>query len=386
MIKIKRFCLYILLITILITFTGCWNYREINNLSLAAGFAVDKDIKENKYILTTEILVPKQKNSAAIQSSAFIQAKSDTIFKAMRNTIRSNGKMIYWSHCKVLIISEKVAKEGVVQVLDIVDRNPELRPDISFLVASEQNAEKIFTASKEKDNVTAYKFRDAMENQPKAPSYTGGDAWDFINDLMKEGIEPTASLINIVYKDGKAEFQIGGIAVFKRDKMVGKLTEKEAEAFLYIINKAKDGVIALDKKSSNLPENLSLEILKNQCKMRPGYSNGKLVMNLDINLDVGITEIEGPEDVIKPDKRKQVEKATAEYLKKDILNVIAKAQQEYDSDIFGFGKSIRNNLPSAWNKVKANWDDEFKTLSTEVNIKVNVVKTSLTSEPIKPGD
>jgi len=384
--KIKRFCFLILIITFTITSTGCWNYREINNLNIAAGIGLDKDPKENKYILSTEILVPKAKNTAVVEKSRDVKSKGDTIFKAMRNTISGNGKMIYWSHCKVMVVSEGIAKEGLIQVLDVVDRNPEMRPDISLLIADGQPPEKIFKEGKSIDDVTSYKFRDAVDNQDKLPDYTKADTWDFIDQLMKEGVEPVASLIRIVYKENRMDFKIGGLAVFKRDKMVGKLNENETESFLFVINEAKDAVIALDKKASGLPVNLSFEVVKSKCKMVPSYTSEKLAMGINLDMDVSMTEVEGSADVIKPDKRKQVEKILEEYMKKRIVNVIGKVQHEYNSDIFGFGKTYRNNMPSVWKSVKGNWNEEFKNVATEVTVKVNITKTVLTSESIKPGE
>lgn len=383
---VKRCCFFVLIIAFAITSSGCWNYREINNLNLAAGIGLDKDIKDKKFKLATEILVPKQKNSGTTERSRIVESKGDTIFKAMRNTISGNGKMIYWSHCKVMVVSEGIAKEGLIQVLDVVDRNPEMRPDISLLIADGQPPDKILKQAKGIDDVTSYKFRDAMDNQSKLPNYTKGDTWDFIDDLMKEGIEPVASLIKIVYKENKIDFQIGGVAVFKSDKMVGKLNENETETFLFIVNETKNGVIALDKKSSGLPVNLSFEILKSKCKMTPSYVSGKLAMGIDLQMDVSMTEVEGTADVIKAEQRKKVEKILEEYIKKRIVNVLGKIQQEYDSDILGFGKTIRNNIPEVWKSVKGNWDEQFRNLSTEVTVKVNITKTVLTSESIKPGE
>jgi len=158
------------------------------------------------------------------------------------------------------------------------------------------------------------------------------------------------------------------------------------QRLFYSLFEAKNGVIALDKKFSGIPVNLSLEVLKSKCKMTPSYVAGKLAMGIDLQMDVAITEIEGTADVIKVEQRKKVEKALEEYMKKRIVNVLGKVQQEYDSDIFGFGKTIRNNMPAVWKSIKGNWDEQFKNLSTEVTVKVNITKTVLTSESIKPGE
>ena len=35
---------------------GCWNYKEIDNLAIVAGMAIDKDIKTSNYIVTAKII------------------------------------------------------------------------------------------------------------------------------------------------------------------------------------------------------------------------------------------------------------------------------------------------------------------------------------------
>lgn len=45
-------------------------------------------------------------------------------------------------------------------------------------------------------------------------------------------------------------------------------------------------------------------------------------------------------------------------------------QEEYQSDIFGFGEAIHRSNPEEWNKIKENWDEEFSDLT--VNVKVDM--------------
>ena len=48
---------------------------------------------------------------------------------------------------------------------------------------------------------------------------------------------------------------------------------------------------------------------------------------------------------------------------------IKKVQEDYQSDIFGFGEVIHRANPKAWKQLESNWDQEFSTL--EVSVKVD---------------
>ena len=74
---------------------GCWNYREIDNLAIVAGIAIDKDMVTNKYILTTEVITTQSQGVSSIISSELYSSEGDSVFGAVRNTIEKTGLRLF---------------------------------------------------------------------------------------------------------------------------------------------------------------------------------------------------------------------------------------------------------------------------------------------------
>ena len=122
---------------------GCWNYREIDTLAIVAGIAIDKDIITKKYIVTTEIITTQMQGVSSIIGSELFTSEGDSIFGAMRNTIEKTGLRLFWSDAKVVIISESIAREGIIPVIDWINRSSDVRPDIWLLISKGNSASEI---------------------------------------------------------------------------------------------------------------------------------------------------------------------------------------------------------------------------------------------------
>lgn len=69
-------------------------------------------------------------------------------------------------------------------------------------------------------------------------------------------------------------------------------------------------------------------------------------------------------------------------IKEDIENTIRKVQEEYKSDIFGFGEAIHRSNPEMWNLLKKDWDDrEFPDLKVHTEVDVKIRRLGTTTQP-----
>lgn len=89
---IKISILFIYIISNVFLSTGCWNYREVEQLGLAAGVAIDKDDDNNSYIVTAELINTEPSNGSTKVSSQLFSSRGKTIFDAVRNLILVTGK------------------------------------------------------------------------------------------------------------------------------------------------------------------------------------------------------------------------------------------------------------------------------------------------------
>lgn len=140
--------LLILSILFMTFMNGCWNYREIETLALVAGAAMDKGTNNN-YHLTLEVLNESGSvgggggNGGQGVTSTLIESDGKTIFDAVRNAVRISDKKLYWGSCKVMIISQELAREGIAPLLDFLIRDSEPRLTIDLFVSKEATAKDI---------------------------------------------------------------------------------------------------------------------------------------------------------------------------------------------------------------------------------------------------
>lgn len=383
---LKKILLIVLVSINTIILSACWNYREIDKFVILAGGAIDKDKDTNKYILTLELVEPIGKERGL--KSKIIQTKGDSIFNALRKGIEVNGKKVYWAHNKIIIISEEVAKHDLISVIDVVLRDAEIRGDSKILVSKDNTASEIlYKTNKIGDEIVSHKINDALENQKSISYYPNINFGEFTKQLLTKRSSPIAACINMEYEEGIPMFSVGGSSVFKKGKLVGYLNRVETRSVLFIKDKVKGGFLVVESEVDGKKYSNTLEIFGSETKIKPEYKDNKLIMNINVEVDTGIIELSGEKDFIEEKGREILQKDAEEYVKKDIKKVIDKAQTDFQSDIFGFSGIIMKEMPKEWKKkIEPNWEDEFKELDTNIQVKINIRNSALLSKPIKVGE
>ena len=141
---------------------GCWNYREVDTLAIVAGMAIDKDMVTNKYIITTEIITTQAQGVSSIISSELFSSEGDSIFDAVRDLIAKTGLRLFWSDAKVVIVSDSIAKEGIIPAIDWTNRSNFVRPDMWLLVSNGNTAAEILKTKVKLNEVTSFHLDDKI--------------------------------------------------------------------------------------------------------------------------------------------------------------------------------------------------------------------------------
>jgi spore germination protein KC len=133
---------------------------------------------------------------------------------------------------------------------------------------------------------------------------------------------------------------------------------------------------------------VTLEILPEttKTKIKPVYSDGKLSMELDVSITVAIAEIGGSENYISEPGLSKLKKDAEKSLENNIKRVVKKVQNDYDSDIFGFGSIIKDDMPDVWREIENDWEEIYKDLDISVNSDIEIINSALLLKPIKIGD
>ncbi|EMS69535.1 Ger(x)C family spore germination protein [Ruminiclostridium cellobioparum] len=385
---IKRLLGSLLAITVLSIFcTGCWDYMEINQMSIVSGAAVDKT-PDGKYKLSIEIIDLKGGGRDAPVHSKKLESYGDSIFDAIRNSIKISAQKLYWGHAEIIIISKDVAKEGILPIIDFLSRDAEPRLSIDILVSNEDTAEKLLDSQSISTEIRTYEINKMLDEQKKLSKSPKVEVYQFINALGNEGISAVIPVVGLTQNAGEATSQLIGTAVFKQDKLQYMFNGDDTKYYLFVMDKIKGGLLVVNKtQNNNNAGNFTLDIDSNKTYVKPVYSKGKLSFEISIKTKTTLGEID--DNKIKFTSQSEIEKLekqTQAELKKNVERVIKAVQSEYDIDIFGFGLKVKQDMPELWKKIKPDWDDFFKNVQVEANAEVRIKHAGLLSNPIMMGD
>lgn len=378
-IKISSLILILLLSSI--TLTGCWNYREVDKMSIVVGVAVDKGEKE-KYKVTASI-IQITGGPTSTSTSKIISFEGNTIFDAVRNGVAISGERLYWAHTKVIIISKEIARKGVVSIMDWYNRDSETRFDVDILISKEDSAAKIFSGKGTADPIRSFVLDDMITNQGSYSKAPATDMVKFYNDLNGEGMSATVPTVFLKKSYRDKVPSIMGTAVFKMDKLKGYLNGEESKSFLFIKDEIKGGLITTVMKDKEKKTPVTLEIFKSKTKVTPIIKGNDVKMSIKIETETAIDEIDGHGNFIEDKGRKKLERQASEELKTQIKELIKKVQNKFDSDIFGFGAKINQQDPKLWKKTGSDWDKKFKTLEVNVEANVHIENSAMLSKIMK---
>ncbi len=368
----KRGVVFLLLIlSIILLTTGCWNRKELNQLAIVAAVGVDKG-DDQKIQLTIQIIKPgtlKEGGSGTEKPVWIIKSSGNTVFEAVRNFVAKSGRKLFWPHTMVIVIGDKIAKEGILPVIDWFLRDPEMRLR-TFVLVTQGEASEIINGDSGLEKIPASHLERMIKDSDILSESVATNLMDVTNMILSQ---PSHSVIGSVdkTKSGQGEeeeLSLRGAGVFRKDKLLGWLNPLETRGYLWIKGKVKSGVIIVP--SPEHPDQLiSLEIIKSKSKIIPRLENGTLKYTIEVDVTSNLGEQMGTEDLINPEMFTVLEDEQRQAVEKEIVTLIQKAQEDYKLDILGLGEATLRELPQEWNKVKDQWEEKFP--QAEIEVKVN---------------
>ncbi|WP_307606884.1 Ger(x)C family spore germination protein [Paenibacillus sp. V4I9] len=389
--------LYVTFVTLvcMVLITGCWNRRELNDLAVTVAIGVDKNGKQimiSNQILNAGAISGKEGGSSSVAPVTLFQEKGDGFQEVARRMTTRSTRKIYVGQMQILIFGEKFAREGVGRVLDHISRDHEYRKDFYVIIARGAEAQDILKVFTPLEKTPATKMNASLEVSSKAWGATAAvKIDDFTSNIISKGKEAVLTGItlngdpqvgndkgNVEKIFSPARIKYFGIAVFKKDKLLGWLNEEESMGFNYTQGEVKSTAVLLT--CPNEENHMTVELMRTKNKTQVVMKNGKPIISLKIKAEGAVTDAQCPMDLTKPSSILQMEQLTQNKIKASILAAIKTVQTQYKSDIFGFGEEVERNFPEYWEKAKDNWDERMSSLQVDVQIEVKIKQMFKTSK------
>ena len=297
--------------------TGC-TYKELNTLGIAESIAITKE--NDNYIVYVEVIDTNNvKENDSIKKETYI-SEGFTIGEALRKTITKTSKRLYIKHLSVLIIDEKLALEGISDIMDFFFRNSESRGEFYTLV-SKVDIDELY-----KDNtINIYDMIKTNKN------YLNNVLDITFIDVLSKYVNPNIdiALPALDIEDGVI---LKDTAIFRDDKLVGYITNEDTLFLKMILNDVTDTII----KNSN--STITIEL--NKCDTSISVTD---TIDININLEGSIKEINESINLSNPDNIRMIEQDFENDLNKRITDMIDNVLTNYNSDIFGFKDILYKN-------------------------------------------
>lgn len=382
----RRSLLLCIVILLQIFITGCWSRRELNDLAITVGLGIDKI--GDQYQVSAQVVLPSQiagsKGGSPQSPVNLYKATGSTVYEAVRKITTLSPRKIYIAHLRILVLGEDLAKEGISPVLDLLSRDTEVRNDFFIVVSKNSKASDALKILTSLEKIPAMRLYSSLETSEKqwAPTSTV-TLGTLTTELVTKGKNPilTGVIIdgnvdvgetqqNVETVDSPTELKYSGLAVFKEDKLIGWLNQEESKVYNYLTNKVKSTVFYIKCPEGN---KVSLDVFEAHSKIKGSMKNGKPEISIEQHIESDLGEVQCRNlDLTNPKTITQLEQIANQKVVHLFETTIKKVQQQYKSDIFGFGEVIHRSDPQAWKKLKDNWDQTFVNLPVRVKTVIKI--------------
>ena len=353
----------ILIILIILLLSGCYNYKELNKLAIVSSISIDK--KDDKYLVGAQVMNIKTKDESESSKVIVYEETGKTIEEALRKMSNKSNKMLYGGHLSKLVISEEVAKDGIIDIIDLFQRLPEIKDEFTITISkgiSASNVIKIMTSS---ESIPADYVKKTIENANVEGALTYNSKLDeFVSYYLKDYIDPVISVIEVKnynekgtsldnnkYTDSKTKIVLDNIGITYKGKLEKFLDKNETIGYNFLNDSVNKTVIPI--KCS------SISLLNSKTKYKVKKEN-KYKIYITINSNGSINEY-NCNNKLNENTIKNLEKKTEKEIRK-YVNSVLRVSNNSKSEFLGLKRKIYLNYPV--------YDNEEYDL--KINIKVNL--------------
>lgn len=400
---LKRIFIILILVTLFASFS--YSYKALNINALAFVVSLGIDVSETKDIkVTFQFVNPPSTNEGSNSETKIFQDTVDTnsIPNAINIMNSYLAKKIDLSHCRNIVFSEEIAKEGISEYIYTLINNVQVRPT-SNLVVTTCSANEYIKNSIPSLETSITRFYDLF---PSSGLYTGYVAdstiGNFYNSLVCNNCDPYAILGSVSSSsltneasNNSTDFSIKsgessisglrtteniGIAAFKHDKLVGELNAIETVCFNILQNKLNSFLVSVPNPTDST-SNIDLMLTpKKPTKIKVDIINDSPYVKVDCNFSAKICSIDENSNYLSSEVIESISNSCSQYLEDALLKYLYKTSLDFKSDISDIGQYSLSNFATNSGFKCFNWAASFVNSGFDVNIKTNIDSGFLLNE------
>lgn len=391
---IKLFII-VLILVLLVAFSSSYRALNIDNLAFAVALGIDTSETKGLKVTFQFVNPPSTSEGSNQEANIFEDTVEATSIPNAINIMNSYlARKIDLSHCRSIVFSEDVAKNGISDHVYTLMNDVQVRPT-SNIITTTCTAYEYIKNSIPSLETSITRYYDIF---PSSGKYTGyvSDATigNFYNSLLCNTCEPHTILGGVsstsstnsqstVSTDsniksgsspisGMRSAESIGIVAFKHDKLVGELDAIETICFHILKNNINSFIITVPSPKDNT---LKIDLLvtpKGTCKTKVNIVNGSPYVKINGSFNAKIYSMDEKDNYLEPGILTTLSNTCNTYLENILLNYLYKTSVEFKSDISGIGKYALSNFYTTDEFKDYNWVDNYMNSTFKVTIDTTI--------------
>ena len=346
--------------------------REMENMALIRTLGVDT--AEDGVQVTASSARQRQGDG---ETAALVLSGSARTASAACLTMQTYGTAyVFYGHVSQLLLGEDMARQGLREVLDYVERDLEMRLETELFVVREATAEEaIFAAS---DSGSASERLEAIRDDGGfAASASTRTIRDVLSDLYSNGASYAPGLELIPGREGdggegEKQLSAGLYAILRGDALVGWAEGAAALGINLLQGDVESDVVEIPAENG---DSFALRVVEAESRVKAVFE-GDTLAALEVECQVEANLAQAPETFSDWEEAGLEElERELERIERNRVQAALDLAQSLDADFLGLGKRAGLAAPWRWHTLEQQWDSAFADLPIRLTVEGKIQRS-----------
>ena len=353
----KRSKLMLLLASVILLVTGCWDAININDQNFITLVILDKKGDEFTFIIEIPKIVPAGTNGGTSGSKVtFVKGSGPSLVKARDSLDTKVDKPLYLGTTRTLIITESASKNDLPEYLFRLREDFTYRQKITLTTTRDDPAV-LIEAENENEMPSGYSIDDNLISLNNSGLTFAKTTASYVEDILgKRGF-----VVHCIGLENK-QLTLVGYSVFRDGMNVGFIPVEDARGLVFMLADKP----AFFYRVPYGEEHATVEVELTGKKIIPIYQDGAIRFSVQMEFKGDVQYFSQVALFpLNEQRMKEIEQNLTQMLQEEIQKTINQSQKEFQSDYLMFCESFRMAYPSVYEKL--NFSQVYPNVQIDVS-------------------
>jgi len=366
-----RKCLLLFFCLQLVCVTGCYDYHDVEDLTLPIVVSYDLPAKpgnqeSRKMVVSAVIINPTAGMAQTRIDSMEVQTTAD----ARNANAHFSPGLLVLGQIQVILHGENIARRGL-GIDDGLLRVAQIKRTMYMAIVEGRGDELLKTKVSVAPEIGVY-LLDLLNSAQRRTFLPTTTMHDFEVNATTIGRNPIIPII----KDEGTRIRIIGTGIFDKKRLIAKVGIRDTRSLVLLRGLKCNGFIPFVIEQDGEKVDEGTVVVSNTRKVKAGYEDGRVTFRIDISLKGSLLEHSSPE-LVDETRLREIQETVSQTIASDCRRLIQKMQEDIGVDFIDitkyakakWGSEIRNQIEG---------DDFIEDVRIVVNVKTSIVQLGQT--------